>query len=75
MNLEPKVPRGGVGPRVCQNLKQTPRVEKFGSPTFGGLTNYVDVLSVPIYQCGNTNKEDETRRKERRAQIKTYEGG
>ena len=39
----------------------------------GGLQN--DALSVPIYQCGNTNKEDETRRKERRAQIKMYEGG
>ena len=38
----------------------------------GGLQN--DALSVPIYQCENTNKKDETRRKERRAQIKTYEG-
>ena len=48
---------------------QTMRLASFG------LTSRGDVLSVPIYQCGNTNKEDETRRKERRAQIKTYEGG
>ena len=35
----------------------------------GGLQN--DALSVPIYQCGNTNKDDERWREEHRVQVKT----